>query len=460
MLIEINNPTQLSFTHDKLRADNVTIIPTPNNSSNLATMINDTTYYDISNDSECRYKKVITPKTNVERTNYYRENGGPVGAKVCHYGPNQGEKHYEVDNGIRTVKFDVDGVMINSQNIPDSEIFFKGSDDASLDLTVFDNTNSVTLEDNSTRTNFSFNVPNCVHKVEIEHNMDASSQGVDNKAKIHIELDEGGNTYYIAEKRDTINGKTSVTVFTNIYGKELQSVATYAGEGDKFLKVDLGNGYLYFCDGKNGGPIYRAYWDNKVGDTEHIYSFTNDTGGYTIQSFDKSLGDKYKFLMKLSELEGKIDGITSTPREDLVATQNTSLNYVLGKGVEIVNSSYYTGNESNYPGLYTFCCDFFNKLEIGHYFLKGTNHIFEINLHDNNITDTMTAKINSHPLTEVDIENGLKVFTGGTFGKEGLTIDDTYTSQLNFKTLCDELSKSITSLNILSSSNTESSTNN
>ena len=241
MSIEINNPTQLSFKHGKFRAENVTIIPTPNNNSDLATMINDTFYYDIRNDSECRYKKVITPKTNVERTNYYRENGEPVGAKVCHYGLNPGEKHYEVDNSVKTVKFDVDGVMIRGQNIPDSEIFFKGSDDASLDLTVFDNTNSVTLKDNSTRTNFSFNVPTCVHKVEIKHNMDAALQGVDNKAKIHIDLDDGKNTYYIAEKRNVDTNE--VTVSTNVYGKKLKKVKSFAGT---YLKLDLRNHQLQF----------------------------------------------------------------------------------------------------------------------------------------------------------------------------------------------------------------------
>ena len=319
--ITINNPTQLSFKHDKFRAENVTIIPTPNNNSDLATMINDTFYYDIRNDSECRYKKVITPKPSVEGTNYYRKDGRPVGAKVCHYGPNQGEKHYEVDNGIRTVKFDVDGVMINSQNIPDSEIFFKGSDDASLDLTVFDNTNSVTLKDNSTRTNFSFNVPNCVHKVEIEHNMDASSQGVDNKAKIHIDLDDGKNTYYIAEKRNVDTNE--VTVSTNVYGKELKKVKSFAGT---YLKLDLGNGYIYFCN-IDGGNVYRAYWDNTVDNIEHIYSFTTENeDGYTIKSFKESLGGNYEFLMKLSDLQRKYpQGITINPQDGLEKTQNTTL---------------------------------------------------------------------------------------------------------------------------------------
>lgn len=456
MSIEINNPTQLSFKHDNFRAENVTIIPTPNNSSNLATMINDTTYYDISNDSECRYKKVITPKTNVERTNYYRENGGPVGAKVCHYGPNQEKKHYEVDNGVKTVKFDVDGVMIRGQNISDSEIFFKGSDDAPLDLTVFDNTNSVTLEDNSTRTNFSFNVPNCVHKVEIKHNMDAALQDTSNKAKIHIDLDGGKNTYYISEKRDTTDGQTSVTIFTNIYGKELQNVMSTA-KNNQLLKVDLGNGYIYFCN-FSGGDIYRAYWDNTVGETEHIYSFTTEGGdGYTIKSFKGSLEGNYKFLMKLSELEAKITNISYQDEPDLEETQKTGL-YFPGSGQEIrVNGEYYTGDKSNYPGLYTACnvlLDPNKSSNVGYFFLTGTNHIFKIKS-----LASEGEQFKLHPLNLTDIENGLEVFIGGTFNKEGLTIDDTYTSQLNFGTLCDELSKSITISNILSSSNTVSSDN-
>lgn len=448
--ITINNPTQLSFMHDKFRAENVTIIPTPNNSSDLATMITDTFYYDISNDSECRYKKVITPKTNVERTNYYRKNGGPVGAKVCHYGPNQGEKHYEVDNGIRTVKFDVDGVMINSPNIPDSEIFFKGLDDTSLDLTVFDNTNSVTLKDNSTRTNFSFNVPSFVSKVEIEHKMDASLQNAPDKAKIHIDLDDGKNTYYIAERRNVDTNE--VTVSTNIYGKELRNVATTAGKQNEFLKVDLGNGYIYFCS-VMGGNIYRAYWDSKVGDTEHIYSFTDGNGGYTIQSFDESLEGKYEFLMKFSEFEEKYSNIKGTRQSTLEETQNTLLLYQNNpQSVEASDLGHYIENKRNYTGLYTFCKEFFSNESIGYFFLTGTNHIFKINVGaDYKMNETYT-------LNETDIKSNLEVFTGGTFTtKDGAVIDDTYTSQLNFGILCNELSKGITSSNILSSSNTESS---
>lgn len=450
--ITINNPTQLSFKHDKLRAENVTIIPTPNNSSDLATMINDTTYYDISIDSDCRYKKVIAPKTNVEGTNYYKKDGKPVGAKVCHYGPDSENKHYKVDNGIRTVNFDVNGVMINRPNILDSEIFFKGSDDAPLYLTVFKDDTSVTLENNSTKTNFSFNVPSCVHKVEIEHNTSADSQDALDKAKIHIELDEGGNTYYIAEKRNVDTNE--VTVSTNIYGKELRNVATTAGKRNEFLKVDLGNGYIYFCS-VMGGNIYRAYWDSKVGDTEHIYSFTDGNGGYTIQSFDESLEGKYEFLMNFSEFEEKYSNIKGTRQSTLEETQNTLLLYQNNpQSVEASDLGHYIENKRNYTGLYTFCKEFFSNESIGYFFLAGTNHIFKINVGaDYKMNKTYT-------LNETDIKNGLEVFTGGTFINEDLTIDDTYTSLLNFKTLCDELGKGITSSNILSSSNTESSTNN
>ena len=446
MSIQINNPTQLSFKHDKFRAENVTIIPTPNNSSDLATMITDTTYYDISNDSECRYKKVITPKTNVERTNYYRENGGPVSAKVCHYGPSPDEKHYEVDNGVKNVNFDVDGVMIRGQNISDNEIFFKGSDDASLDLTVFDNTKSVTLEDNSTRTKFSFNVPNCVHKVEIKHNMDAALQGVDNKAKIHVELEEVDMDYYIVEKRNVDTNE--VTISTNIYGKELKKVKSVDGT---YLKVDLGNGYIYFCN-TSVGDVYRAYWDNTVDAKKHIYSFTTENGdGYTIKSFKESLGKEYGFLMKLSELRGKIPNISYEDEPDLEKTQDTSLNFV-GTDVEVGSGYYTTEYKSNYPGLYTFCKNFFSDegTNVEYFFLEGTNHIFKIT--GSGVTNEKYA------LTPDDIKNGLEVFTGGTFTtKDGAVIDDTYTSQLNFETLCDELGKGLTSENILSSSSTASS---
>ena len=451
MSITINNPTQLSFKHDNFRAENVTIIPTPNNSSNLATMINDTTYYEISNDSECRYKKVITPKTNVERTNYYRKNGEPVGAKVCHYTKNN-EDHYVVDETENLVNFNNSNVMFQNSTISDDEIFFKDSENNQIKLDVVNSTSGIELKNRPTMTSFSFNVPSFVSKVEIEHKMDASLQDASDKAKIHIDLKDDNETYYIAEKRDTINDQTSVTVFTNIYGKELQSVASTATIGnEELLKIDLGNGYIYFCNA-SGGDIYRAYWDNTVGDTEHIYSFTTEYGTYTIRSFDRSLGDDYKFLMKLSEL----NGITGTQEGELEKTQNTSLNFVQSVGVT-KGDAYNTGDKSNYPGLYTFCNNFFTDQanNIGYFFLKGANHIFKIKI------DKPEDATKKHPLTEADIKNGLEVFTGGTFTtEEGLTIDDTYTSQLNFKTLCDELGKGITSSNILSSSNTESSTNN
>lgn len=452
--ITINNPTQLSFKHDKLRAENVTIIPTPNNSSDLATMINDTTYYDIGIDSECRYKKVITPKTNVERTNYYRENGRPVGAKVCHYTKNN-EDHYVVDETENLVNFNNSNVMFQNSTISDDEIFFKDSENNQIKLDVVDSTSGIELKNRPTMTSFSFNVPSFVSKVEIEHKMDASLQDALDKAKIHIDLSDDKNTYYIAEKRSTIDGVTSVKVLTNIYGKELQSVASTANVEDKqLLKIDLGNGYIYFCN-EMGGYIYRAYWDNTVDNTEHIYSFTTEDGTYTIRSFNESLGDKYKFLMKFSDLETK-PGITSEPRQELVATQNTSLNFTLGVGITR-GETYNTGDKSNYPGLYTFCNNFFidrgNNIE--YFFLKGTNHIFKIKL------DKSGNATEKHTLTEADITNGLEVFTGGTFTAEGgAVIDDTYTSQLNFETLCNELAKNPKNLNILSSSNTASSTDN
>lgn len=451
MSITINNPTQLSFTHDKLRADNVTIIPTPNNSSDLATMLTDYTYYDIKNDSECRYKKVITPKTNVERTNYYRVNGRPVGAKVCHYTKNN-EDHYVVNETENLVNFNNGNVMFQNSTISDDEIFFKDSENNQIKLDVVNSTSGIELENRSTMTSFSFNVPSFVSKVEIEHKMDASLQDAPDKAKIHIDLKNDNETYYIAEKRsNTTDGQTSVAVFTNIYGKELQSVASTATIGNEgLLKIDLGNGYIYFCN-VGGGDIYRAYWDNTVGGTEHIYSFTTEYGTYTIQSFDRSLGGDYKFLMKLSEL----NGITGTQEGELEKTQNTSLKFVQSVGVT-KGDAYNTGDKSNYPGLYTFCNNFFTDQanNIGYFFLKGTNHIFKIKI------DKPEDATKKHPLTEADIENGLEVFTGGTFTtEEGLTIDDTYTSQLNFETLCNELARGLTSSNILSSSSTESSTN-
>lgn len=452
MSIQINNPTQLSFKHDKFRAENVIIIPTPNNSSDLATMINDTFYYDIKNDSECRYKKVITPRKEVAgvNTNCIKgDDNNPVGAKVCHYIINETEM-YKVDEGYKTVSFSSDDAMFNNNTINDTEIFLKDESNGHLGFEIFNKNDSVTLNNNTTKTNFSFNVPSFVSKVEIEHNTNADSQDAPDKAKIHIELDKGGNTYYIAERRNVDTNE--VTVSTNIYGKELRNVATTAGKQNEFLKVDLGNGYIYFCS-VMGGNIYRAYWDSKVGDTEHIYSFTDGNGGYTIQSFDESLEGKYEFLMKFSEFEEKYSNIKGTRQSTLEETQNTLLLYQNNpQSVEASDLGHYIENKRNYTGLYTFCKEFFSNESIGYFFLAGTNHIFKINVGaDYKMNKTYT-------LNETDIENGLEVFTGGTFTtKDDAAIDDTYTSQLNFGTLCNELAKGITSSNILSSSSTASS---
>lgn len=458
--ITINNPTQLSFKHDKLRAENVTIIPTPNNSSDLATMINDTTYYDIGIDSECRYKKVITPKSSVAgvNTNCIKgEDNRPVGAKVCHYIVNNKveNERYEVDEGYKTVSFSSDDAMFNNNTINDTEIFLKDEHNGHLGFEIFNKNDSVTLNNNTTKTNFSFNVPTCVHKVDIEHNTNAGSQDAPDKAKIHIELDKGGNTYYIAERRNTIDNKTSVKVLTNIHNKNLRNVATTIPDKN-LLKVDLGNGYIYFYS-NSGGDIYRAYWDSTVGEKEHVYSFTNDGGnGYTIQSFDRKLvdGEEYTFLMNFSEFKSNHPEIGSGSKQqlDLEKTQNTGV-YYDGMGGINVGSNYYKDYISNYPGLYTFYKEFAQNVSVGYFFLEGTNHIFKINISsDDERTDS------PHLLTETDIENGLEVFTGGTFTtKDDAVIDDTYTSHLNFGTLCNEFAKGITSSNILSSSSTASS---
>ena len=458
MSITINNPTQLSFTHDKFRAENVTIIPTPNNSSDLATMITDTTYYEISNDSECRYKKVITPRPSVAGVNtncIKRDDNNPVDAKVCHYVINETEM-YKVDEGYKTVSFSSDVAMFNNNTINDTEIFLKDEFNGHLGFEIFNKNDSVTLNNNTTQTNFSFNVPTCVHKVDIEHNTNADSQDALDKAKIHIELEESDMDYYIAEKRNTIDGKTSVKVLTNIYNKNLRNVATTIPDKN-LLKVDLGNGYIYFCS-NSGGDVYRAYWDSTVGKKEHIYSFTNDGGnGYTIQSFDRKLvdGEEYTFLMNFSEFESNHPEIGSEQQSDLEKTQNTEVYYDGSGGIEI-GSKYYKDYISNYPGLYTFYKEFAQNVNVGYFFLEGTNHIFKIK--NVNETDRMDKP---HMLTKADIENGLEVFTGGTFTtKDGAVIYDTYTSQLNFETLCNELAKNPKNLNILSSSNTASSTNN
>ena len=166
------------------------------------------------------------------------------------------------------------------------------------------------------------------------------------------------------------------------------------------------------------------------------------------------MGDEYTFLMNFSEFKSNHSEIESEQQSDLETTQNTGLYYNGIGGVEI-GSNYYKDYISNYPGLYTFYTEFAQNVNVGYFFLEGTNHIFKIkNVNENDRTD------NPHILNETDIKNGLEVFTGGTFTKDGAVIDDTYTSQLNFRTLCDELAKDITSSNILNSSNTASSTNN
>ena len=110
--------------------------------------------------------------------------------------------------------------FLQNYSIPDEEIFFKDSENAPIALTVFDDTNSVTLTNHATKDSFEFKVPSCVHKVEIEHNTSHEASAGSNKAKIHIDLDDSSKDYYINEK----HGNDNVVIVTNKYGMQLKNV--------------------------------------------------------------------------------------------------------------------------------------------------------------------------------------------------------------------------------------------
>ena len=458
--IIIDNPTQLKFTHKSLRADNVIFIPTPNNNSDLATMITDTTYYTIENDPGCRYKKVITPKVSVDgvMTNCYKVDNNPVPAKVCQYAIN-GVEQYEVDNTDRTVSFSSDRVKLGNSTIPDSDIFFKDSDNNPITLTVYNTNNSVELTDNATNPLFSFKVPSCVHKVEIEHNTNATGTDTSNKAKIHIDLDNSNNTYYINEKRDNDN---NVYIATNKSGVSLKSVLSkdcYAEDGTlPIFKVELGKGNLYYVENFQESlgnsktfanidfNLYKFYQNNKVGENEHVYSF-KENGGYTARSFATELPD-YKIMMSYEKLDNKY----KTGATQLVGVEGRQwTGLVLNPGTLSVDcnepSTYYTNKASNFPGLYTFCTDILQDIITagegdtctGCFFLEGTNHIFKINVAKSN------DAWKSYTLTADDVANDLPVFIGGTKGTGDESYDDTCTSLLNFGALCDAFENAKTS---------------
>ena len=422
-------------------------------------MITDTTYYTISNDSDCRYKKIITPKVNVDgvRTNFYKVNDSPVPAKVCHYEIN-GEEHYEVDNNDdNVVEFSSDHVTVFANStIPDSDIFFKDSSDAPITLTVFNTNKSVELTDNATTTSFSFKVPSCVHKVEIQHNTDATAPAVSNKAKIHIDLDENSN-YYINEKH---NNDDSISIATNKSGVSLKSVLSYncyAEDGTiPIFRIELGKGKLYYVEnfqesGSNNKTnidfnLYKFYQNNTVNGKEHVYSF-KDGDNYTAWFFNTELPN-YEIMMSLDRLDNKyktgaeqLDGVEGRQWTGLVLNpENLSVDCK-------EPSVYYTTGVSNFPGLYTFCTTILKGIITagegdtctGCFFLEGTNHVFKI--------DKLTSGEAwlPHKLTESDIESDLQVFTGKIERDEDLNMwDDTCTSLLDFGALCDAFENATT----------------
>lgn len=440
----INNPTEFRFSHDRLRANNVVIIPTPTNNSNLNSIMESNNdfnqYYNFGNYTDVRYYKTVTPKTSISgmNVNCYKENDTPKSATV--YKANN--TYHVEDTGYtgQTVSFNHQDVIFNSENIPDEEIFFKDSENAPIALTVFDDTNSVTLTNHATKDSFEFKVPSCVHKVEIEHNTSHEAPAGSNKAKIHIDLDDSSKDYYINEK----HGNDNVVIVTNKYGMQLKNVlsdVTDASNTKAFL-IELGTGNLYYVEQISSGTqnLRKVYWDTTVGETNHIYSFKDnlDEEGivFRIFSFTKKL-ENYELLMGFEGLSNELKS-TATRMEYLESGQETPLTYTVGQGIKCNPDSYYTNGVSNFPGLNAFCQTILmpimsnsNDSCVGCFFLEGTNYVFKINL--SNVNKAWAP----HPLSAEDIEGGLQVFTGGTVRNEdGDYLDDTCTSQLNFGALC------------------------
>ena len=439
----INNPTEFRFNHDRLRANNVVIIPTPTNNSNLNSIMesnNDSNkYYNFGNYTDVRYYKTVTPKTSISgmNVNCYKENDTPQSATVY-----KADDTYHVeDTGYtgQTVSFNHQDVIFNSENIPDEEIFFKDSENAPIALTVFDDTNSVTLTNHATKDSFEFKVPSCVHKVEIEHNTSHEAPAGSNKAKIHIDLDDSSKDYYINEK----HGNDNVVIVTNKYGMQLKNVLSDVTDASntKVFLIELGTGNLYYVEQISSGTqnLRKVYWDTTVGETNHIYSFKDnlDEEGivFRIFSFTKKL-ENYELLMGFEGLSNELKS-TATRMEYLESGQETPLTYTVGQGIKCNPDLYYTNGVSNFPGLNAFCQTILmpimsnsNDSCVGCFFLEGTNYVFKINL--SNVNEAWAP----HPLSAEDIEGGLQVFTGGIEKKLGKTYDDTCTSQLNFGALC------------------------
>lgn len=443
----INNPTEFRFSHDRLRANNVVIIPTPTNDSNLDSIMESNNdfnkYYNFGNYTDVRYYKTVTPKKDISgmNVNCYKENDTPQSATV--YKANN-TYHVEATGYTgQTVSFNHQDVIFNSDNIPDEEIFFKDSENAPIALTVFDDTNSVTLTNHATKDSFEFKVPSCVHKVEIEHNTSHEAPAGSNKAKIHIDLDDSSNDYYINEK----HGNGNVVIVTNKYGMQLKNVLAEVEDASntKAFLIELGTGNLYYVEQISSGTrnLRRIYWDTTVGETNHIYSFKDDLGDegevFRIFSFTEKL-EGYELLMGFEGLSNELKS-TATRMEYLEKGQETPLTYTVGQGIYCNPDSYYTNGVSNFPGLDTFCQTILMPIMsaglsnsddscVGCFFLEGTNYVFKINL--SNAIEAWAP----HTLSAEDIEGGLQVFTGGIKNELGELYDDTCTDQLNFGALC------------------------
>jgi hypothetical protein len=274
----INNPTEFRFNHDRLRANNVVIIPTPTNNSNLNSIMESNNdfnqYYNFGNYTDVRYYKTVTPKTSISgmNVNCYKENDTPQSATV--YKANN-TYHVETTGYTgQTVSFNHQDVIFNSENIPDEEIFFKDSENAPIALTVFDDTNSVTLTNHATKDSFEFKVPSCVHKVEIEHNTSHEAPAGSNKAKIHIDLDDSSKDYYINEKNNNTDNTFSIVSSKPIPCRSLFKLHTvsegyqtlYSDTGDAIdalIAVLLKTSDLASLNGESKTftlPLYNLYW--------------------------------------------------------------------------------------------------------------------------------------------------------------------------------------------------------
>lgn len=330
----INNPTEFRFNHNRLRANNVIIIPTPTNNSNLNSIMESNNdfnqYYNFGNYTDVRYYKTVTPKTSISgmNVNCYKKNDTPQSATV--YKAN-GTYHAETTGYTgQTVSFNHQDVIFNSENIPDEEIFFKDSENAPIALTVFDDTNSVTLTNHATKDSFEFKVPSCVHKVEIEHNTSHEAPAGSNKAKIHIDLDDSSKDYYINEKNNNTDNTFSIVSSKPIPCKRLittfmqnDGVSVYI---EKHGSIDAAIGFPVHLLDSNGCdeiPICKLYWhyDVTIGNkTYYLYTCLtmddNSNLSIALCYTPNHLGDTYTPFMPMSDDSLKDKNLKVVPGND------------------------------------------------------------------------------------------------------------------------------------------------